>query len=268
LSVGAALLTPFGIDGLFLPFKLATMSTLGLIKEWQSPNFQQFQPFELWIIAALFAALSLGWRLPPTRVAMLLLLLHLALQHGRYVELLGFLAPLLVAPALAPQLAERSARRPAAALDRGLAELAKPASRRGIAIAGAAVLAVSVAAERGGFIREASDITPKAALAAGTALHVTGPVLNDYAFGGYLIFVGLEPFIDGRYFYGDAFIKRYVDATSVLSGDLPQLLSEYHIAWTLLSPRNPAVVLLDHLPGWRKFYADDIAVVHLREGQP
>jgi hypothetical protein len=36
----------------------------------------------------------------------------------------------------------------------------------------------------------------------------------------------------------------------------------------LISPNWPAVVLLDHLPGWRRLYADDIAVVHVRDGQP
>jgi hypothetical protein len=35
----------------------------------------------------------------------------------------------------------------------------------------------------------------------------------------------------------------------------------------LLHPKTPAVVLLDHLPGWRRLYADDIAVVHVREDQ-
>ena len=129
LAVAAALVTPFGLDGLLLPFKLATMSTLGLISEWQSPNFQQPQPLELWIVAVLFAALSLGWRLPPTRVLMLLLLLHMALRHARYGELLGFVAPLLAAPALGPQLAGHFRGRPIAPLDRAVTELVKPASR-------------------------------------------------------------------------------------------------------------------------------------------
>jgi len=267
LSIAASLVTPFGIDGLLLPFKLTTMSTLGLIKEWQSPNFEHFEPLELWIIAVLFAALWLGWRLPPTRVLILLLLLHMALRHGRYGELLGFLAPLIVAPALGLQIAEHLTLRPLSALDRAMTELAKPASPRGIAIAGAALLAVSAVALWDGAAREASAITPKAAVAAVAARHLQGPVFNDYAFGGYLVFAGIEPFIDGRYFYGDAFIKRYVDATLLLSGELPQLLAEYGIVWTLLTPRNPAVVLLDHLPGWRRFYTDDIAVVHVHEDQ-
>ena len=79
-----------------------------------------------------------------------------------------------------------------------------------------------------------------------------------------MIFAGIKPFIDGRYFYGDVFIKRYAEAVSVASDELPRLLAEYHIAWTLLGAKTPAVVLLDHLPGWRRLYADDIAAVHVR----
>jgi hypothetical protein len=268
VAVAAALATPFGLDGLLLPFKLATMSTLGLISEWQSPNFQQPQPLELWIVAVLFAALSLGWRLPPTRILMLLLLLHMALRHARYGELLGFVAPLLAAPALGPQLARHFRGRPIAPLDRAVTELIKPASPRGIALAGVVLLAVSAVALRGGVVRQASAITPAAALAAVAAHHVEGPVFNDYGFGGYLIFAGVKPFVDGRYFYGDAFIKRTFEATFALSGELPQMLEEYRIAWTLLGAHTPAVVLLDHLPGWRRLYADDIAVVHVREDPP
>jgi hypothetical protein len=267
LSVGAALITPFGLDGLLLPIDLATMSALGLINEWQSPNFQQFQPLEVWLMALLLAALSGGWRLPPTRLLMLLLLLHMALRHGRYAELLGFVAPLLLAPILGPQLVQPLGRQ-LGFLDRAMAVLAKPAGPLGFAVAGALALGLSAVALRGGIARGGDAITPAAALAAVAEHHVEGRVFNDYNFGGYLIFRGIEPFIDGRYFYGDAFIKRYAQAVSAASEELPQLLAEYHIAWTLLGAKTPAVVLLDHLPGWRRLYADDIAVVHVRQQAP
>jgi len=179
--------------------------------------------------------------------------------------LLGFVAPLLLAPALAPQLKARPGGAAVPLIDRGIAELAKPASALGIACAAALVLALSAAA----LPRAApeKDWTPAAALAAVAERHVEGRVLNDYNFGGYLIFSGIKPFIDGRYFYGDAFIKRYVEATQAVTNELPQLLSEYGITWTLLPPDRPAVVLLDRLPGWRRLYADDVAVVHVREDQ-
>jgi len=149
-----------------------------------------------------------------------------------------------------------------------MAGLAKPARVGGVALAGVALLASSAILLRGG-AQEPSGITPAAALAAVRAAHVEGPVLNEYSFGGYLIFSGIEPFIDGRAeLYGNAFIKRYGEAMLVESDQLPQLLAEYGITWTLIEPGIPAVVLLDHLPGWRRLYADAIAVVHVRDAQP
>jgi hypothetical protein len=47
---------------------------------------------------------------------------------------------------------------------------------------------------------------------------------------------------------------------------LPQLLADYHIDWTLLQPSDPALLLLDQLPGWRRIYTDAVAVVHVRDG--
>ena len=32
-----------------------------------------------------------------------------------------------------------------------------------------------------------------------------------------------------------------------------------------LRPKNAAAKLLDHLDGWQKVYADDIAVIHIRK---
>jgi hypothetical protein len=267
VSVAAALITPFGIDGLLLPFKLFHMSfSFAVLAEWQSPNFQHFEPLELWLMVLLFSAFSLGWRLPPIRVGILLVLLHMALEHARHAELLGFVAPLVLAPALGPQLKARLGDRRVFPIDRSMSELAKPATAFGTVLAGAILLAVSVAKLHGVAIKPGVS-TPAAALAAVTADHVEGPVLNDYEFGGYLIFRGVKPFIDGRYLYGDVFIRRFVEATQVSSDQLPQLLSEYGITWTLFSARRPAAVVLDRLPGWRRLYADDIAVVHVRDDE-
>jgi hypothetical protein len=265
LTVGAALLTPYGVAGLLLPFRLTGMSfAMGQLVEWRSPDFQSFEPLELWLAVVLFAGFALGWRLPPTRLLMLLLLLHMALQHRRHAELVGLVAPLLLAPALATQLRALPARRSAGPVDRGLEELARPASLRGFALAGMVLAALSAGLLHGAATR--TDVAmPTAALAAVEAAHVTGPILNDYGFGGYLAFVGVPPFIDGRAeLYGDEFIKRYVQAMLLESDELPKLLDQNGIAWTLIAPERPAVLLLDHLPGWRRLYADDVAVVHVR----
>ncbi|MBV8937766.1 MAG: hypothetical protein JO095_18460, partial [Alphaproteobacteria bacterium] len=153
LSLAAACITPYGLDALLLPFRLAGMrfATAQLI-EWRSPDFQSFEPLELWLAFVLFAGLALGWRLPATRLLLLLLLVHMALQHRRHVELVGLLAPLLLAPALGRHL-RLAAAGPA---DRFLAELAKPASLRGIAIAAVLFAGLSAVVLRGAAIR--SDV--------------------------------------------------------------------------------------------------------------
>jgi hypothetical protein len=265
LAAGAALLTPYGPAGLLLPFRLTGMAfAMGQLVEWRSPDFQSFEPLELWLAFFLFAGLALGWRLPPIRLAMMLLVVHMALQHRRHGELVGLVAPLLLAPALAPQLRRLPAGRSTGPVDHALGELAKPASFRGAALAAAVLAVLSAAVMHGNSIRPDVPM-PATALATVEREHVTGPVLNDYGFGGYLIFSGIPPFIDGRAeLYGDEFFKRYVEAMLLQSDELSKILEQYGIVWTLIAPERPAVVLLDHLSGWRRLYADDVAVVHVR----
>jgi hypothetical protein len=94
-----------------------------------------------------------------------------------------------------------------------------------------------------------------------------GPVLNDYDFGGYLIYAGVRPFVDGRtdQLYGEAFMVRHDRAVTLRNvGDFVNLLDEYGIGATLLNPATPAVGLLDRMDEWQRVYADDVAVVHVR----
>lgn len=239
VSLAASLLTPNGFAGWWLPFHLLSMKfALSVLVEWQSPNFQTVQPLEIWLVVALALALGFGVKLPLTRIAMLLLLLHMSLAHRRQAEVLGLVAPLLVAPAVGAFIRNRSRRHQAAALF-AYAPL----------------------------VRKPDVYTPSAALNFAAAHDLTGPVFNDYGFGGYLIFSGVKPFIDGRTdMYGDAFVKRYVEATRGVTGELPAMLDQYHATWTLFAAKSPAVTLMDHLTGWKRVYADDTAVIHVRAG--
>jgi hypothetical protein len=116
-----------------------------------------------------------------------------------------------------------------------------------------------------------NDVSPPARITPAAAIRSIdtskiGPVLNGYDFGGYLDFVGIPPFIDGRAeLYGERYMLRHDRALSLQNlPDFLQLLDEYRIGATLLAPSTPAVALLDRLPDWKRVYADDIAVVHTR----
>jgi len=91
------------------------------------------------------------------------------------------------------------------------------------------------------------------------------PVLNDYAFGGYLILRGVRPFIDGRAdMYGDDFLAGYAAMMSPDRARLTATLEARGIQWTILGPASPALDVLDRLAGWHRLYQDREAVVHAR----
>ena len=115
-------------------------------------------------------------------------------------------------------------------------------------------------------VREPNEwISPESAV---SVLKLYGPkrVFNDYDLGGYLVFAGVPTFIDGRteLFGGDFTARAYRAATLADLNDFVALLDEYKIDATLLEPSVPAVALLDRLPGWKRLYADETAVVHMR----
>jgi hypothetical protein len=92
-------------------------------------------------------------------------------------------------------------------------------------------------------------------------------VFNDYDFGGYLITNGVAPFIDGRTeLYGEKFFVDHNAASGLMKPEnLFRMLDEYRIEATLMRTQSAATKLLDHIDGWHKVYADDIAVIHVRQ---
>lgn len=264
-AFAVTLLTPHGIDGWRFAAEFQNLSfSLSRLGEWRSPDFQRLQPLEIWLLAATALALLRGLRLPPLRIALLLGLLHLALQHVRHGELLGLLAPVIVAQPFATQLTSAGA--PENGIDRWFASLAPPAGKTATAVVLAVLLAAAAIAGRLALPQPAAAATPAAAVRAALAAAPPGPVFNAYEFGGYLIYSGIPPYIDARAdFYGDAFVARFYRAVTLDPPDLlPQLLEQHRIGWTLLQPELPAVALLDRLPGWRRLHADATAVVHVR----
>ncbi len=251
-AVIAGCLTPQLWHGLVFPFHLLGMHTaLGAITEWRSPDFGHMQPVEIWLLAALGLAATRSVRLPPIRLALLLGLVHLGLAHGRDSVLVGMIGPLLVAEALARTLAPA----PTGALG-GRAQ----AAGLGAGIALASLWLIVHPVRRG-----ADAISPQAALQHLPTELAQAHVFNDYDFGGYLIFAGIRPFIDGRAdLYGDRFVDAYVRAMHPDRATLAALLDRYAVSWTLLRPSDGAVLLLDAMPGWSRLYSDETAVVHVR----
>ncbi len=266
LAIASACVNANGVDGVLEPFRISAMPTLHkTFAEWRSPDFQTAAPLELWLLGMIFVGFATGAKLRLTRLLLLLGLIHVTLQHQRHSDLLAVAAPLAIAASLAPQL-NRLTRSDA---NSWIARMfALPPTRASMQ---AMALSLGVAILFGGIAllhpveRQDSDITPGGALSAARAAGVSGPVLNNELFGGYLILSGEKVFIDGRMeMYGDDFLKRYMKLVGGDEAALMGALDAYGVTWTMLAPDDRALLIIDRLPGWRRIYADKYAVVNAR----
>jgi hypothetical protein len=267
-AVIAALCTPNGVAGLFQPFRLIAMPALQRhIIEWQSPDFQHSLSLEIWLLGLVAFGFTSGIRLPPMRLLLLLGLCHMTLQHIRYVDLLGFVAPLAIAAPLGTEITARLSAVPFSAAGRGIMQLDRPAALPATALTLIFAVLVSLPLLLSPIRRADGPMTPARAVAAARGL-LKQPVFNSYPFGGYLIFKGVAPFVDGRAeFYGNAFLSLYFKAQQDRDG-FAALLDHYHIAWALLTPQDGPALILDGMPDWRRIYSDRYAVVEVRTVKP
>ncbi len=257
LALLAAMVSPHGIYGLIFPFKLMAMPSLQLIGEWAPTDFRSFQPLAFAAAVALYVLLSRGARIKPLRILILLGLLYLALIHVRHHMLIAIVGPLVLAEPLGRVL--QTAPRP-------------QAPRHTVAVAAAfAALVAALTALRLWLPLERSDgaVTPATALARVPAALRRSPVLNDYAFGGYLIFNDVRPFIDSRAeLYGEKFLDRYAKIVHPDKPALEAALAGFRVRWTIFAADNPAAGTMDTLGGWHRLYADRWAVVHVKDSAP
>jgi hypothetical protein len=229
-----------------------SLKTLAGIGEWSPMVPAAKAPFELTLLAGVFVLVRTRARVSLLSLLLLLLLTWLAFKQVRHVLLFGILAPLLVAEPLGEVLSRAVAKPPAWTRAATVA-----AACAGLILAGVR-LALPVRLDD-------STVALATALSRVPEAVRARPVFNAYAFGGYLIFAGVRPYIDSRAeVYGDPFRARYL---SLASGDgalFAHELEARRIGWTLLEPSSSLVAQLDRTPGWSRLYADRFAVVHVR----
>jgi hypothetical protein len=254
----ASCCTPYGWNSLLASQKILELgSALPLIMEWRPADFGSLGAFEVCLLLGIGLALWRGIKLPPLRIVLLLGLLHMALAQGRAAEILALLAPLILAAPLARQIG---------GIPASSSNAAPPA--RGVLYAAVAVMLVAgtVAYTSVQRFEPHTRGSPVAAVAALKKLNLAR-VFNDYDFGGYLIANGVAPFIDGRTeLYGEKFFVDHNAASGLMKPEnLFRLLEDYRIEATLMRTQSAATKLLDHIDGWQKVFADDIATIHVRK---
>ena len=259
--LGAALLTPHGVAGLIYPFFVMQMTSLSVIGEWRATSVSATPTFGLALLATIAALAWRGARVPTLRLLLLLLLLGLALKQMRHQPLWGIASALLLA-------------RPIAASFGGGEERASFWVQLGVERVSRAwvLIFVTVLLFATGrallpIARPQSSTDPTAAIAHVPPALRRQPVLNTYSFGGPLIAAGIRPYIDGRSdMYGDAFVHDYQAINTGDPARFAHAVNRFRLAWAITEKGNNELLrLIDRTPGWRRIYADDHAVIHVRD---
>jgi hypothetical protein len=258
LSVAALLLNPIGPKLLWYPLDTMFSQNVGraLVQEWQPLEFSDFR----WIAqvglagAIILVPLIRITRLYVLELTFLALGLYLSLPHRRMLFLFGILAAPVISRLFAqawdrynPQRDNSTAAAVTLAFVVGVIALSFPSRRM--------------------LDQEVEKANPIKALQFLRTSGLTGPMLNEYVFGGYLIWAAPEHkvFVDGRsdVFEWTGVLAEYKD-WSLLESDSKLLLDNYHIRVCLLSRTAPMTRVLPLLPGWKKVYSDDLAVIFAR----
>ncbi len=96
-------------------------------------------------------------------------------------------------------------------------------------------------------------------------------VLNEYAWGGYLIWNGFPVFIDGRTeVYGAQFFKDYLDTmgSREFSPKVRGQLDRWGIEYCLLNARSPLRNALKMTGEWQEVYQDGLSSIVIRKPLP
>ena len=255
LSVLATFLNPGGIRQVLYPLDTMLRQPINLasIEEWHPLALNsQLRVCLLAILGSIFLLMVLRKaEIYLDELILLALGLWLAGSHERLVFVFGILAAPILSRMLAglwdDYIPERDRILPNALL---------------LVLAGVAIVAAFPNAKNIAGQIEAQN--PVKALEYLRAHPISGNMLNEYQFGGYLIWAAPEHpvFIDGRAdLYEWAGVLGQYTAWSGLQADPRTLLDKYRINLCLLSAQSPMVHAMALLPAWKQVYADSNAVL-------
>jgi hypothetical protein len=248
--------TPYGYGPLRVALDIGGAKGIDSIDEWRPLGFDSMGTYGAGFIAgslAILAATRAGW----TRAAPIVACAALMVRHVRFFTLFAIVS----APALATPLALRFPR-----FARKLSAPSAAARKTALAALAASFVAAVMTMMLAPTPVPAATTSPSAALEAARNLHLSGPVFNDYPFGGFLIFKGVKTFIDGR---AELYLNGLFEKTRAAElgdGDAAflSLLDDYHVAWALFVNGSLGAEKLRRSNKWKEIYEDDVSMVFAR----
>lgn len=262
LCVAALAATPYGIRVAINPIQMALAQPVNIanIKEWQPMPFGIWRgKFFLMVVLTIFLAqVVFRIRYRAAELALFLFVVYAACVHVRFLVIFV----IVVAPLLATLLARWTPRYEASQdhpiLNAGL-----------LAVMAAAV--VSFYPTQRALEQTASQFFPVSAVHYLSSHPAPQPMLNEYGFGGYLIWSSggeHKVFIDGRadIYEAGGVLSDYL-AIMRLDPQTLALLDRYKIRSCLIQRDAPLGTLLATQPGWSRVYQDDISALYVRSSE-
>jgi hypothetical protein len=263
VSCLALLVNPFGFKLAAYPLDLYFNQTANLanIDEWRPLNFQDARGMGVSVLAAAVVLLVVVRRKEVRLRELMLFALgsYLAVRHTRMVFVFGILA----APFLCRLLAD---------CWRGYQREHDYPLANAVLTMSALVLMAAGFPNTQRIEQQIKENNPVGAAEFIRRHSLGGRMLNEYAWGGYLIWAVPENkvFIDGRtdIFDWTGVLEEYL-RWYTLREDPRLLLDRYRIDFCVLNKAAPEARVLPLLPNWKQVYQDDLAVIFERtEGAP
>jgi hypothetical protein len=254
LSVAALFLNPVGVKMVLYPLNTILDPAMGTtpISEWQPLQFAGARAIGfLGILGGIFLLVivrktPLFWN----ELLVLALGTWLAASHVRMLFVFG----ILVAPILSRLLSTT--------WDGYSSEKDMPLPNAILIVASLLIVYLAFPS-RQNLAAQVENYSPVKAVEFIQSHHLSGPMLNQWVDGGYLIWAMPEHpvFIDGR---GDVFDSDEFGKWAQLQTNPNTLLKKYGIKFCLLPRDSPMVNVLPLLPGWQIVYSDNISVIIAR----
>jgi len=258
LSVAALFLNPIGVTMILYPLNtmLDPVMRFSPVSEWQPLQFSDGRSFAfLGILGAIFLLvivlrIELLWR----ELLILALGAWLAASHLRMLFVFGILAAPILSRLISTSWNGYDAERD------------RPLANAGLMAVSLFVVFLAFPNQKN-LETQIEEHSPVRAVEFIRVHHFSGPMLNDWDFGGYLIWAAPEHpvFIDGR---GDVFESTGVlgefGKWAQLQTDPNTLLDKYKINFCILSRDSPMIVVLRLSPGWKEAYSDNVSAIFVR----
>ncbi|HEY6342139.1 MAG TPA: hypothetical protein VIY49_11655 [Bryobacteraceae bacterium] len=259
LAIPALFCNPVGPKLIWYPIDVMFHQPLNLrsITEWQPPDLGSMRGVLLLIItgAIVLAALIRSAKVHIHELLLLAVFFYFAARHERMEFPFGILA----APILCRLLAD--------AWDRYHPESDRIVPNAVLMLIAAAAVALAFPGSRA-LAGQVNKANPVKAVEFLQQSGLSGRMLNDYGYGGYLIWAAPERpvFIDGRAdVYEPAGVLADYMRFVLLDADPEALLSKYRIDYCLFAQEERIARVLPLIPGWKKIYSDEKAVIFAKK---